>query len=315
MEFRSTSIALTRCGDYHEQTLRQAIDRMWAACAMPLNLRGTRVLLKPNLITARRGLLACTEGRFILAAAQWFLDQGSRVAVGDSPAFGTAGAVLKSMGIVAPLRERGVRIADFARTRPVILPSGLQVGLAIEALDCDLLVNLPRVKAHAQMRVTLAVKNYFGCVGGMRKPLWHMVHGGRQGRFAEHLAELLTVLPGGITLVDGITAMHRTGPTGGAPFPLGLSACSTNPVATDRSLLEVLGVDPEACPLLRACRRAGLAGAESKSGQLHFPLLIPADLRVEGFVVPSELMPVRFNPLRFGKNSVRRLMIRLGALS
>ncbi|HBI14990.1 MAG TPA: hypothetical protein DDY20_05675 [Desulfobulbaceae bacterium] len=313
MEFSSTAVALTRCADYHEQRLLQAFDRLWAACATSLSLRGTQVLLKPNLITARRGLLACTEGRFILAAAQWFLDQGSRVTVGDSPAFGTAEAVLESLGVAAALRGKGVRIVDFGRTRPVILPSGLRVGMAIEALDCDLLVNLPRVKAHAQMRVSMAVKNYFGCVGGMRKPLWHMVHGGKQGRFADHLAELLTVLPGGITLVDGITAMHRTGPTGGVPFPLRLSACSTNPVATDRALLEAIGVDPEACPLLQACRRAGLTGSES--GQLHFPLLAPADLRAEGFIAPPELMPVRFNPLRFGKNSVRRLLIRLGAFS
>lgn len=302
-----------RCADYHEQALLQAFDRMWAACTPSLNLRGTQVLLKPNLITARRGLLACTEGRFILAAAQWFLDQGSRVAVGDSPAFGTAEAVLGSMGVAVTLREKGVRIAEFGRTRPVTLPSGLQVGLAAEALDCDLLVNLPRVKAHAQMRLTLAVKNYFGCVGGIRKPLWHMVHGGKEGRFAELLAELLTVLPGGLTLVDGITAMDRTGPTGGDPFPLCLAACATNPVAVDRALHEVIGVAPEKSPLLQACRRAGMAGSES--GQLHFPLLTPVDLRAEGFVVPPLLMPVRFNPLRFCKNSVRRFLIRLGALS
>lgn len=313
MEIRSTAVVLTRCGDYHEQTLLQAFDRMWAACAPSLSLRGTQVLLKPNLITDRRGLLACTEGRFILAAARWFLDHGSRVAVGDSPAFGTAEAVLGRLGIADALRKKGVRIVDFGRTRQVALPSSLQVGLATEALDCDLLVNLPRVKAHAQMRVTLAVKNYFGCVGGMRKPLWHMVHGGRQGRFVDHLAELLTVLPDGITLVDGITAMHRTGPTGGEPFSLGLSACSLNPVAVDRALLEVIGLAPEDCPLLQACRRAGFTG--SGPGTLSFPLLAPSDLRTEGFIVPPVLSPVRFNPLRFVKNSARRLLIRLGALS
>lgn len=313
MQSSSTSVALTRCGDYRERTLLQAFDRMLEACPSPLTLHGTQVLLKPNLITARRGLLACTEGRFILAAARWFHDQGCRVAVGDSPAFGTVESILGSMGIAAALREQGVRIVDFGRTRQVTLPSGLRVGLAAEALDCDLLVNLPRVKAHAQMRVTLAVKNYFGCVGGMRKPLWHMVHGGRQGRFVDHLVELLTVLPAGITLVDGIIAMHRTGPTGGAPFALGLTAAATNPVAVDRALLEVLGVDPADSLLLQACRRAGLAGSEPD--RLVFPLLDPSELRVEGFVVPLLLAPVRFNLLRFGKNSVRRLLIRLGVLS
>ena len=63
MDCRSNSVALTRCADYHAQTLLQAYDRLWAACAPSLNLRGAQVLLKPNLITARRGLLACKEGR------------------------------------------------------------------------------------------------------------------------------------------------------------------------------------------------------------------------------------------------------------
>jgi uncharacterized protein (DUF362 family) len=313
MEYGSPAVALTRCADYREETLLLAFDRMRQAAAPSLCLRGTQVLLKPNLITARRGLLACTEGRFILAVARWFLDQGCRLAVGDSPAFGTAESVLASLGIDSELRRRGVRIADFGRTRSVILPTGLRVGLATEALDCDLLINLPRVKAHTQMRLTLAVKNYFGCVGGMRKPLWHMVHGGGQGRFVDHLVALLTVLPEGITLVDGITAMHRTGPTGGSPFALGLTAWATNPVALDRALLEVLGVDPADCPLLQACRRAGLPGSEPD--RLSFPLLTPAELRVEGFAVPPLLAPVRFNPLRFFKNSARRLLIRLGVLS
>ncbi|MFZ5797774.1 MAG: DUF362 domain-containing protein [Desulfobulbus sp.] len=313
MRISSTTVALARCADYREPALLDVIDRMWVACAPSFSLRGTQVLLKPNLITARRGLLACTEGRFILAAAKWHLDQGSRVTVGDSPAFGTVESILEQLGIGRQLRDMGVRITDFRQTRQVALPSGLRVGVACEALDCDHLVNLPRVKAHVQMRVTLAVKNYFGCVGGMRKPLWHMVHGGRQGRFADHLVELLDVLPGGITLLDGITAMHRTGPTGGEPFPLGVAACSENPVALDLALLEVLGVGLEASPLFAACRRRGLAGSEPES--LKYPLASPADLQTAGFVVPPDLVSIRFNPLRFVKNSLRRLLIRMGFLS
>jgi uncharacterized protein (DUF362 family) len=313
MELSSTSVALVRCGDYREETLAEAFERLVAASCPSLQLHGARVLLKPNLITARRGLLACTEGRFVLAAARWLQAKGCAVAVGDSPAFGTVEGILYSMGIAADLRRSGVRLVDFGRTRQSTLPTGVKVGLAAEALDCDLLVNLPRVKAHAQMRLTLAVKNYFGCVGGMRKPLWHMVHGGKGGRFAEHLIALLAVLPDGFTLVDGITAMHRTGPTGGEPFALNLAACSRNPVALDRALLEVLGITVADAPLQQASLRAGIVGADIR--QLTFPLLRPENLRVDNFAVPELLMPVRFNPSRFCYNSCRRVLIRMGLLS
>ena len=140
------------------------------------------------------GFLACTEGKFILTAAKWFLEQGGHVSIGDSPAFGTTTSVLRKLGIIDDLRALGVGVTNFNKVRQVALPSGLKVGMASDAFDCELLVNMPRVKAHAQLRVSLAVKNLFGCVAGMRKPLWHMVHGGCDGRFAEYLVELMAVL-------------------------------------------------------------------------------------------------------------------------
>lgn len=307
MEIRSTTVGIVRCSDYDPPVLTGALQSLAATCPAGINLRSANVLLKPNLISARRGTLACTEGRFILAVAAWFLDHGARLTVGDSPAFGTARSVLHKIGVLHELEKMAVKIADFTRAQSVVLPSGLQAGIAAEALDRDLLVNLPRVKAHAQMRLTLGVKNYFGCVAGMRKPLWHMHYGGRDCRFHHHLVELLAVLPRSITFIDGITAMHRTGPIGGDPFALGLAACSANPVAVDRTLLEILGIPPDASPLMQACAAARLTGTDLDD--LVFPLLRPDEVQTDNFQVPEKLDPVRFNPLRFVYSSVRRAVL------
>lgn len=311
MELNSTSVALLRCAEYEQQGLADAFDRMWLSCGSPANMRSSHVLLKPNLISARQGLLACTEGHFILAAASWFIDRGAHVTIGDSPAFGTTASVLNRIGITRELQRLGVAIVNFKRTRETVLPSGVRAALAVEALDCDLLVNLPRVKAHIQMRVSMAVKNYFGCLAGMHKPLWHMSFGGTTGKFESLIVEFLSVLPNSITLVDGITAMHQTGPMGGKPFALGLTACSTNPVAIDRALLEVIGIAPVDSPVMRACQSAGLNG--SHLNQLIFTLQSPKQLKAESFEVPYELSPVRFNPFRFIKNGFRRLLLRINA--
>jgi len=307
MDLSSTAVALTPCRTYDEHLLGETFERMWSACSLRVNLRGLHILLKPNLISARYGLLACTQGEFILAAARWFLARGSRVSIGDSPAFGTTESVLTRIGIRDELQRLDVRLSDFRKKRDVLLPSGIRAGFAADALDCDLLINLPRIKAHAQFRVTMAVKNYFGCIVGMQKPLWHMVHGGCPGCFEAHLVELLGELPDSITLVDGITAMHVNGPIRGKPFPLGLTACGANPVALDRALLEVLGIDPAVCPLMTACLRAGLPGA--KLADIIFPLTQPAEICADAFAVPVELSPVRFNPFRFAKNTLRRMLL------
>ncbi|HHO48155.1 MAG TPA: DUF362 domain-containing protein [Desulfobacteraceae bacterium] len=308
MDLQSQSVALARCRSYDDRLLAETLDAMWSACGAPLRLRSAKILLKPNLISARSGPLACTDGKFILTAAEWFLDRGCAVTVGDSPAFGTAQWVLHKIGCLESLRKRGIGITNFKNVRMVSLPSGIRAGLAADALDCDLLVNLPKVKAHAQLRVSAAVKNFFGCLAGRRKPLWHMVHGGRAGAFEFHLVELLSALPNSMTIVDGIVGMHRTGPLCGRAFALGMTACSANPVAVDRALLDIIGVEPQASPLMTACARAGLPG--SRFDDLDFPLRMPRDLRVQGFEVPQQLAPIRFSLFRFLRGSCRRILQR-----
>lgn len=309
MDLTSNDVFLERCSDYSYHSLRDCCNRVLTSCISTRNLCSARVLLKPNLITARVGALACTEGKLILAVAQWFLDHKAYVSIGDSPAFGTSTSVLEKIGIADSLRKLSVSITDFKKVRTLTLPSGIRAGIAVDALDCDLLVNMPRVKAHAQLRVTLAVKNLFGCLAGMRKPLWHMAYGGKCGSFADHLVELLSVLPDGITLIDGITAMHRTGPIGGQPFFLGVIGGSNNPIAIDRALLSVLGIAPEMSPLMESCIRKSFNGTNLYS--LHFPFCAPEELKVDSFEVPRSLTPVRFNPFNFLRGIIRRILLKM----
>jgi uncharacterized protein (DUF362 family) len=308
MRLDSTIVSLMAQPTYEQQTLDAAVDRLLASSLDWGTLRTARVLLKPNLITARNGLLACTDGRFIAAVARWFTAMGAAVVVGDSPAFGSAQSVLAAINALSPLQRLGVPVVEFRQVREIVLPCGHKAAMAAVVMDCDLLINLPRVKAHSQMRVTLAVKNLFGCLSGFHKPWWHMVHGGNNGRFAELLVDLLTVLPSCSTLVDGIVAMHQTGPVHGTPHPLGIIACGANPVAIDTGLLALLGVEPLRSPLWRAAHQAGLGGTDVM--ELVFPLATPAELAARNFVVPEVLGPVRFDPFRFVKNSMKRALLR-----
>jgi uncharacterized protein (DUF362 family) len=308
MRLNNTLVALKAHSSYEQLSLDAAVESLLAAMDNFGTLRTARVLLKPNLITARNGKLACTDGRFIVAVARWFAAMGAQVAVGDSPSFGSARSVLEAIDALPALRKLGVPVVEFRQIAEVTLPGGYKVPMAAAAMECDLLVNLPKVKAHSQMRLTLAVKNLFGCVSGFHKPWWHMVHGGTNGRFAELLVALLGMLPAGCTLVDGIVAMHRTGPVHGEPYPLGVMAGGANPVAIDTGLMHLLGVDPLRCPLWCAAHRAGLAG--TNMDELMFPLASPSGLGVHDFVVPEILGPVRFNPFRFTKNSMKRALLR-----
>ncbi|MGI6638162.1 MAG: DUF362 domain-containing protein [Desulfobulbus sp.] len=90
-------IHLASQADYDETTLAVTLDSLLAPATTTINLHSTTILLKPNLLTASNSSLACTDARFIVAAARWFMDQGAKVQVGDSPSFGSARGVLHSM--------------------------------------------------------------------------------------------------------------------------------------------------------------------------------------------------------------------------
>lgn len=308
MQSRSTTVALLHSYDYERKALKTVVDSLILATGFHPT-PGARVLLKPNLVFGgRQDGLCCTHPEFVAAVAEWFLDYGAVVSVGDSPAFGTGVQVMKSCGIVAALEPLGVRICNFDTARSIRLPQGMSVLVADEALESDHLVNLPKVKAHGQLQTTLAVKNYFGTVLAWRKPWLHIRYGHDHSCFADIVTAIFDLLPSGISLVDGITAMHETGPISGTSYPLHLLASSTNPVAVDSTILTILGVTHETNPIWEACRLRNLPGTDTET--LIYPKERPEDfLEGKDFMLPTLLQPIRFQLNQIISGSLRRLFL------
>ena len=306
---RKIPVYLAVCSSYDRAVVASLLEEMAGPLGLASSYSGQTVLLKPNLISAAAPALACTDAGFIAGVALWFLEHGARVHIGDSPAFGTAARAMHRHGIAAALHGLAVEPVEFVTPIRRVLPCGCAVDLAAEALDCDLLVNLPKIKAHNQTYVTLAVKNVFGLVIGMRKAILHMREGGRGGRFVEVILDLLDLLPPHLIIADGIVAMHRDGPINGEALALGCVAASGNPIAVDTALLALLELDPSRSPLWRESARRGMAG--SSLTDLVYPALPPAAFAGAGFTAPGELNPIRFNPLRFVRGMVRRFVLAL----
>jgi uncharacterized protein (DUF362 family) len=290
--------------------LKNKVDELLRALSFAVG-PGQKVLLKPNLVAAAGGDgLAVTHPRVVRAVAEWCCDHGAVVSVGDSPAFGSGAMVMARCGMTAALAGLPVTIAPFSRQQRLTTASGLSVMVAADIFDHDLLINLPRLKAHGQLRVTMAVKNYFGVVVAWRKAMAHMRHGGGDGSFVRLLVDLLELLPDGVSVIDGIVAMHRGGPLAGEPLPVGVLGASENPVALDTAMLAVIGLLPELSPLWVECARRRLPG--SRFAELRFPLAQPTAVAVAGFVVPEILDPIRFHGWRFLRNSIKKVFKGLG---
>ena len=283
-----------------EVFLRQAPDYVQAANQVPElldrvlpDITGSRLLIKPNFVALRGAQLCCTHPDIIVAAARHCRERGARVIVGDSPAFGTARAIAEALHLPERLRPLGVDVITLGRGVSV-KSANVPVKIAAEALEADLILNLPKFKAHSQMRLSGAVKNLFGCVTGVRKAWLHALHGDKDDRFVAMICGLEDLLPPTVSLVDAVVAMHRTGPIAGESYPLGLLGASTCPVALDTATASVLGVGADRVPIWRHCQKKGIPGAHARD--LEFPMDRPEDFDAAGFILPESLKPESFRP-------------------
>ena len=314
-------VALLRHEAYTAPALRTAVGQVMDAARLteycPLR-PGAHVLVKPNLLLAKP--LACASPEVVAAVCAWVLDHGAKVRVADSPGFGRAGTVARAVGLAAALCPLGLEVEEIGPAEPLPLPlegeaalkAGFQAGgsrfhVARLAMESDLIVSVPRVKAHAQMLVTLSAKNCFGCVRGLHKAVAHAREGRDPQFFADCLAALWAALPPVAAVADGITAMHITGPSNGKPYALGLLGASASAVALDEAVYAVLGLTPQQVPLGAALCRRKAWGSAAAGTQVAFPLHAPADFCATGFQLPTELSHTSFHPARFVQSCFRRI--------
>lgn len=301
-------VFLTPAPAYDWPELASTVGSLLERCGCRPRL-GARVLVKPNLVAPYNAGLSCTHPAVLRAVCAYLADCGATVSVGDSPAFGTAKTVAARGGHATALEGLAARLINFSSPRQIPLTLGGSIGVARQALDADLLVNLPRFKVHDQMLLTLAVKNTFGCVVGFRKAWAHQVHGEKGNRFESMLMDVHLAMPPMVSLMDAVTAMHRCGPAKGEAYPLRLLGASASAVAMDTALYSLLGLTSDQTPLGREALARQLPGALAMD--ITFPMHSPKDFPTLGFELPRALTDVAFKPSRFLTGRMKSLYVRL----
>jgi uncharacterized protein (DUF362 family) len=303
-------VALARCSDYRSQALPETIGLLLNTIACQ-PWRGSKVLIKPNLLAPKPpDFLPCTHPLVIRAACLFFLESGARVYVGDSPSFGSGIKVSQKIGLTRALADLPVTIVNLDRPRLVRLSfTAGMVGLSRTALEHDFILNLPKLKTHRMVRVTGAVKNYFGCVTSVGKGMLHFLYGGRSNRFEKMIIELAQLLPPSMSLMDAVVAMQGRGPVDGEPYHLGLLAASPSAVALDTSVFTLLGLQAPDVPIWQEAVNQGLPGVRPE--EIFFPMEYPGVFDAVGFRIPAHLQSLNFHPLRLAKSALKRAWLRV----
>jgi len=284
---------------YDYSSLKPTVDRMLDRIGSLRIPTGARVLIKPNFLAPAGPDRAMTTHPLVLrAVVEYVLEKGGRPRVFDSPGLGSFQRVLRKGGYAQALGGLDVELRPFTETVKVDIdePFG-RIDIAREAVASDVVINLPKLKTHTQMLLTLGVKNLFGCIVGLTKPEWHMRSGVDRQMFARLLVQIHRAIHPAATLLDGILAMEGEGPgRSGTPRKLGILAAGASAPAVDVAVCRLVGIRPELLPTHRAAMDLGL---------------VP-----ETVAIAEDVPPVRgFNlpvlaPLTFGPKRLQRLMRR-----
>ncbi len=251
-----TKVALIKCENYLLNEVQEAIIKSISLIGGIEKLKaiGKKVLLKPNILAGKEPECAVTTHPVVFeAVVKIFLDNGFEVAAGDSPPLESLQAASKKAGLLDVVEKYQIPFYEFKNPVKKSNPSGKLIknfNISKEVTDFDILVSLPKLKTHAQMYYTGAMKNLFGCITGLQKPQFHLRFPDRDD-FANMIVDLNLLLKPALGIMDGIVAMEGRGPQGGNPKKLGLIAASFDILALDLVCSEIIGYKHSDIPIIK----------------------------------------------------------------
>lgn len=303
-------VALYQLSDYHAPAVREALCQIIAQLG-GLN-RFTKadqcVLIKPNIICARPQ--SQTHPVIIIELAKIFREFGCRVAIADSPAWGSIPASARRSGLLQLVREAEIPLFDLKQPVKVETPRGSankHLTISKQVLEADVIINVPKLKAHQQLKLTAGVKNIFGVVPGKRKALWHH-KAATKSAFTRMIVETYLLVKPSLTIIDAIKPMHGPGPIRGDLCSLGAIIGSPDPFAAELVAARLVNCDPATLPLVRAGWE--LQVAPENPDRIEVIGADPETLTLDkgAFVFPEQI-PIRFSLPRILKSTLKQISL------
>ena len=126
--------------------------------------------------------------------------------------------------------------------------------------EVDKVINLPVVKQHSLSKCTIAMKNWYGVLGGRRNRLHQDIN--------TSIADLAAAIRPTLTIVDATKVLVRNGPTGGNLSDVSVEntiIAGLDEIALDSYSLRFLDLKAEDVPFLTMGEQRGIGVTDWKS--------------------------------------------------
>ncbi len=240
-------------------SVRQAVELAQGLTHLP---KGIRVFIKPNIVFWTRSVPfpkwgVITTTRVVEDMVKLLKDKGVEdIIIGegtvtmDPKDTATQADAFDKLGYRFLEKRYGVRCINvFERPfRKVDLGDGVHLKFNVDALDCDLIVDLPPMKTHNQTVVSLGIKNLKGLIDINSRKKCHSANPQKDLHFM--VARMADRLPTVFTLIDGIYSLERGPAFDGQMHRSDLLVASNDILAADLVGARLLGFDPSQIPHL-----------------------------------------------------------------
>ncbi len=262
-------VTIVKAASYSNELAKHMLEGV-RACG--LDVKGKRVLLKPNMVEFDKATAINTDVAIVAAALETFGQMGaSEVRIAEGPGHrrdtyglaeeaGYRGGLGKFDNLFVDLNRDDVSYVErFADEGGIYLPN--------TALQADLIVSLPKMKTHHWAGATLSMKNFFGLVPGSvygwpKNALHHV-------GIPRSIVELNRIFRKTFAIVDGVTGMEGNGPIQGTPKNAGVLVMGADLRAVDATCCRIMGIDPSRIEYLQMSDSLGNAseGAVEQRGE------------------------------------------------
>ena len=281
-------VSIIRCASYDLNQVTQAIQKS-------LDLIGgigayvkkdDKVLLKINQLRPAGPDRAITTHPAVVEAVIMLLKKaGAKPYIGDSPGFGSLKLVASKSGIAEVAERTKTPLVEFDEPIEMSIQEGKMVKrfeIERKLADFDIIINMPKLKAHVLTTFTGGVKNLYGCIPGKIKAYQHVKMQDPYD-FSEMLLDLYLLIKPRLTIMDGIIGMDGQGPNAGNKKEIGLILAGDDSLALDTVATSIVGLQDT--PIIALGKKRGLACADIRKIKVFGEKI--EDVKVLDFVHPK----------------------------
>jgi len=264
-------VALVACPNYEPERLLEAIRAGWRSTRPP-EVRGKRIVIKPNIADFAPDRPIHTDARLVEALIRHLGDLGAReiILAEGPPQNRDTEWLFRQSGFEALARRRSVPLVDLnyddvrpvknANPRATLLR---ELYLPETVITTDVLISIAKMKTHKLAGVTLSLKNMFGILPGTKygwpKNTLHW------NGIPLSICEVNGTVKTHYSIIDGVVGMEGHGPIMGTAKKAGVLVLGDNALAVDATAARVMGVDPARVDYLAMAQSIKLGSLRSEN--------------------------------------------------